>query len=158
MIKEYMPKRFWRKVSVGSPDECWMWNASKDICGYGTFQIGVKSSVKAHRLSWQFHNGRHPGNMNVCHHCDRPACVNPAHLFLGTQKDNMEDMSKKGRHHDVRGEAHHLVKITNEQVLELRRRVREGESATKVGKEFGICKSTACRIANRTYWGHVSSL
>lgn len=89
--------RFWRRVSK-SPNGCWMWKGSKDGGGYGTISTARGSApAKAHRLSWEMRNGPIPPGQFVCHHCDTPACVNPDHLFLGTQKDNMRDCSRKGR-------------------------------------------------------------
>ena len=94
--------RFWAKVGVGSPGECWEWQAFCLPNGYGT--IGVGSEINgtnrkayAHRVSWELAHGPIPAGMDVCHTCDNPPCVNSAHLFLGTKSDNMRDASAKGR-------------------------------------------------------------
>jgi hypothetical protein len=91
--------RFWPKVDrSGGPDACWTWNASKNNKGYGQIQAtGNHRLIYAHRAAWELANGPIPAGMNVCHTCDHPACVNPAHLFLGTQQANMADMARKGR-------------------------------------------------------------
>lgn len=88
--------RFWRHVKKS--DGCWLWTASKTALGYG--QLGAperSSNYLAHRLSYEINVGPIPDRMCVLHRCDTPACVNPAHLFLGTKRDNSRDMEAKGR-------------------------------------------------------------
>lgn len=91
-----LPDRFWSKVSVNAPDECWEWSHSKNNWGYGQHSVGGKIRY-AHRLVYAAAFGPIPQGMCVCHTCDNPACVNPAHLWLGTHKDNAEDRVAKGR-------------------------------------------------------------
>ena len=91
-------KRFWEKVDVSAgPHGCWLWIATVTNKGYGQFSKG-RVSVTAHRMSWELANGvKPPTDLFVCHRCDTPTCVNPAHLFLGTHRDNIADMVAKGR-------------------------------------------------------------
>lgn len=96
-----VPERFWAKVGKLGPDECWLWSGSLNLKGYGYLVVGSRtngrSNMLAHRLSYEIHNGSIPTGSLICHKCDVPACVNPAHLFMGTQKDNMSDALRKGR-------------------------------------------------------------
>ena len=87
--------RFWRRVSKG--DECWLWTAYKSG-GYGVLCCGRRGlNRRAHRVAWEITNGPIPEGLYVCHSCDNPSCVRPAHLFLGTQSHNMSDMWRKER-------------------------------------------------------------
>lgn len=96
--------RFWSKVNKGlRPDDCWIWTAGKSN-GYGIFRVGDNKTISAHRYSYILHNGKEPGSLFVCHRCDNPSCVNPDHLFLGTQGDNIQDMIDKGRFRHAVGE------------------------------------------------------
>lgn len=94
MIDEAAVKRFWDNVQK-SPG-CWLWTAAKRHKGYGAFNVRGEN-FKAHRLAWELTYGPIPKGMHVCHRCDTPSCVNPTHLFLGTNQDNVADMFQKGR-------------------------------------------------------------
>lgn len=145
-------KRFWSKVN--KTDGCWEWTAGKTH-GYGTM-LGYGKLVRSNRLSWELHFGPIPEGMQVCHHCDNRGCVNPAHLFLGTNQDNVNDMVAKGRNRcgDVRGEDHPLSKLTEANVLEIRER-SGSESQTKLAREYGVSQSLISVVIRREAWTHI---
>lgn len=90
-------ERFWSAVEKRGPTECWEWKRSRSY-GYGQFKF-EGGGVRAHRYSWQLHNGKKiPNDLHVLHRCDNPPCVNPNHLFVGTPLDNTMDSVRKGRH------------------------------------------------------------
>lgn len=98
-------ERFWNKVERNEANTCWLWTGGTGRNGYGVFTTGTKrdGSIRHHvasRFSWELHHGPIPDGLYVCHSCDNPTCVNPAHLWLGTQQDNIMDMRQKGRARD----------------------------------------------------------
>ncbi len=130
---------------------CWLWNAGQVTFGYGAFTWKRRSKL-AHRIAYEEFVGPIPDGMFVCHKCDVPQCCNPAHLFLGTQQDNMTDMGLKGRKVSFRGEAHAMAKISDAQAAELRRRGQRGEHPIDLGEEFGMSRQNAARIiAGKTF-------
>lgn len=149
---ETFEERFWSKVR--KTDGCWLWTAYKTRTGYGKIRRGEKL-VSAHRVSWELHNGPIPEGLCVLHECDNPACVNPAHLFLGTQVDNVADMVSKGRQRAPEGASVGTAKLAPAQVLEIRSRQGQGQSQRALAREFGVSKSQIGNILSGSFWRHL---
>ena len=153
--------RFWSKVDIKSEDECWNWTACKINTGYGQFGINYKI-YKAHRISWIIHNCDIPEGLLICHTCDNPSCCNPKHLFLGTAKDNTQDMIKKGRYYTGNhkglntGIKNGNTKLTEEQVLEIRQKYIPWEYTQKMlADEYGVGITIISYIINNKSWKHI---
>ena len=148
--------RFWAKVDKSAgEDGCWLWTSSDNGAGYGTFTWNGKSGLKAHRLSYELHNGHGSANgMCVCHKCDTRRCVNPKHLFLGTYADNNRDRQAKGRTviPDNRGENCGTSKLKNEQVLQIL--AMEGKQKD-IAAMFNVSVATVSMIKLRRIWKHL---
>ena len=140
-------KKFWSRVRRKESDKCWDWTGSlRSPRGYG--QIKIKGKTKAaHRVSWEIKNGPIPagdmkGTMCVLHHCDNKKCVNPEHLFVGSQKDNVADMYSKGRNVDLSGTNNPAYKFPDTVISEIRSRYAFGsETQREIGMIYGISKS-----------------
>lgn len=151
-----LQERFWAKVDRQGPEECWEWTAAKLPTGYGL--IGVDRHGRlgyAHRVSYQMaYGGAIPEGLYVCHRCDNPSCVNPAHLFPGTHQDNMDDRTSNGR--QPRGEDHATSKLTEKQVREIRLLYATGTGSYRgLGRLYGIGPTGIRRVVNRVTWKHV---
>ena len=145
-------ERFWAKVDRRDADKCWPWSASRVGWGHGQFRLANGKQGKAHRFSWELHNGRIPAGLCVLHRCDNPPCVNPAHLFLGTHADNMADRDAKGRGIVQRGELNHNAKLTREDVLAIR---SSTGTLASVAAMFGTDQANVSLIRRRLSWAHV---
>lgn len=151
--------RFWAKVQkLSEPDGCWIWLAGEDKDSYGKFTVvvnGKQSTIRAHKYSWWLHTGRKiPPRLFLCHSCDNPRCVNPNHLWLGTNRDNTADRCAKGR--SAMGEKQGSHKLTEVQVLEIRRLSSEGISLPNIAQQFPIVtKKYIGDIIRRCSWKHL---
>ncbi len=146
MTNSYI-ERFWSYVVIDDPDSCWLWKGSKNNKGYGQIKSEYGKNVLAHRVSYAiYHNIQYVERGDVIRHsCDNPACVNPAHLLIGTQQDNVNDMVERGRQCFVgrnsrKGEANGFSHLTSSQVLKLRELYNSGMSIRQ-----------ACTITNIEY-------
>ena len=135
-------ERFWMCPMSG----CWIWMGYCDKDGYGSISIKHRP-LQSHRFSWILFKGNIPDGMSVLHRCDVPACVNPAHLFLGTIADNMRDRDRKSR--QARGERINNSKLTASEVLKIR---EDWRSAKVVAADYGIGKSEVQYIRARAVW------
>ena len=146
-IRKSLSERFWAKVNRSSG--CWVWTGAKNRTGYGI--IGHGPTLRAHRVAYELTFGPIPQGMYVLHSCDNPSCVNPAHLFLGRQADNLQDMKRKGRSN--RGERNPSAKLTSRLVSKIRQRYATGNiSAAKLGSEFEVSDVQILRIVNGRCW------
>lgn len=147
-----LEERFWKKVDKRGPDECWEWRRSKNPDGYGKVWLFNKM-LYAHRISFEITYGKIPENMRVCHKCDNPGCVNPNHLFLGSQKDNMKDMILKGRAIHYCGEENKSSKLKSKEVCEIRKLYSMGEYSQRfLADKYNISQRTICDIVNNKKW------
>lgn len=133
---------------------CWEWQKSKHKQGYG--HCGFKGKVMlAHRVSWMVFKGEIPVSILVLHKCDNPTCVNPDHLFLGTDKDNVQDSILKNRFNRSKGEKHYLANHSEEKVQLAKNLKSKGLKYKEISKLTGIPVGSLSGIINSTAWKHV---
>lgn len=149
-MRKLLVDRFWEKVEKPIENGCWVWKAYKDKRGYGQFWPTRASPVRAHRVAWELANGPIPAGMDVLHHCDNPSCVYPAHLFLGTQSDNILDCVSKGRFNRPFGEGNWKAKLTASQVKEIRQATEL--SQRKLAEKYHVSQWTIKSILHRKSW------
>jgi hypothetical protein len=154
---------FWVKVAVGSNDACWPYLGHINANGYG--RVSYKSKLwSAHRLAWFFTYGKIPAapanttkhGTVIRHSCDNPACCNPNHLVVGTQRDNIADRNNRGRNATYnishKGVAHPGVRLTEVDVLAIR---RSTETERQLANFYGVTRSCIQGVRNRTTWRHL---
>lgn len=146
-------KRFWDKVN--KTDTCWYWLAYTNIKGYGQFKFNGTMRT-THRVSYELVHGTIPAGLLVCHKCDNPSCVNPAHLFLGTNDDNMKDMVNKNRSHKPTGSINPKAKLVESDVIEIRNMYKTGRyTQLEIAKLYCISQPTVKDITKRQTWRHI---
>lgn len=179
-IKKTLEQRFWEKVD--RTGACWIWTACKAPNGYGRFCAANSQHDYAHRVCYLLTHGAIPEGKEICHSCDNPSCVNPAHLFAWTHAQNMADRNAKGR--TSKGERHPLFKpdkqprqrrippelhkprygavmsrpqkLTPEKVREIRlKHVKMGLGPRPLAREYGLNRKTVQRILKGELWKHV---
>ena len=153
--------RFYPRISVlnrwtakvEKSNGCWIWRGAIGSHGYGHMLIEktpVHKADVAHRISWQLHRGDIPNGLQVLHKCDNRRCVNPDHLFLGTQKENIADCIAKNRFKYLR------AKLTISQVLEIKRAIAVGETCESISKKYGVIGKSIRNIKNGKTWRAVN--
>lgn len=148
-------QRFWPNVERG--ETCWIWTGKCSRAGYGYLRLETRKPVYAHRLSWALNVGPIPDGLCVLHRCDNPPCVRPDHLFLGTQAENMADMAskKRSRGAGLRGSRNGLAKLTESDVVEIRRAVAGGTQQCVVAERLGVSRSIISNVVRRETWTHI---
>jgi DNA-binding XRE family transcriptional regulator len=151
-MKLTLREKFLAKVSPRA-DGCWLWTGLIRPDGYGATRFEGKEQG-AHRVAWKLFRGRVAPGLAVCHKCDVRACVNPAHLFLGTPAENARDMRAKGR--DRRGEKHGSAKLTRAQVHRIKEMLAEDRMyMSEIAREFGVSQTTIRAIKTGRTWREV---
>lgn len=153
--------RLRRNMTVNRKSGCWEWTGTTRD-GYGRMTVGSRTdgtrrSVSAHRVAYELQNGEIPDGMEVCHKCDNPGCINPAHLFAGTKRDNAADRDAKGRHFTLSGEEHPAAKLTKRIVRDARwERAYRGTSFSELARKYGVTKTTMRNAVIGETWRDVA--
>lgn len=134
---------------------CLLWAGAVDRGGYGQVRV-CGSTMRAHRLAWLVANGLVPAHLHVLHRCDTPACINAAHMFLGTNADNAKDRATKGRSADRKGAANGRAKLTDAAVQNILARLAAGETGAALARAFGTSQMTISGIKTGSRWTHVT--
>ena len=149
-VMDSFSKRFWDRVNIGAPDECWKWTGETTSNGYGRYVTRYakpNSRTGAHRIAWMLSYGEIQAGLCVCHKCDNPPCCNPAHLWIGTHRDNTLDAFKKGRRKYIvppimKEEDHGRAKLTRRAVMAAKKMRMAGSLWVDIASYFGVGYST----------------
>lgn len=148
--------RFYSKILFPNENGCMIWNGLLTPSGYGLISVNRKN-YSAHRYSYEINVGEIPNGMFVLHKCDVRNCVAPDHLFIGTQKDNMVDMSNKNRAYMKKGEDHPNAILKDKDVLEIKKMLLDGEPQKLIAKSFNVAQSLISVIAKGDRRGAITS-
>jgi hypothetical protein len=151
MTAKVTTEAFWKKAVFNQANNCLEWNESKNRQGYGRIKINGKS-LRAHRYSYELTYGDIPDGMDVLHKCDNPACINPKHLFLGNDKDNVSDAIAKGRHINPKT----IYKLTADQIREIKNKyIPNIYSIRKLAREYKVSYWAIQSILHGVNWKNV---
>lgn len=152
-----LEERFRAKLGPKDPfTGCIEWAGRRAKDGYGRIDNG-KQGLLTHRYAWELKHGPIPEGLNVLHKCDNPPCCNDEHLFLGTLADNNADRDSKGRQVTPRGESCGTAKLTDKDVIEIRRRLSAGEAYQSIASAFQVSRSCISRIKLGVTWAHLNT-
>lgn len=149
----FVIQRFLSLCDHGSEDACWNWRGMMNTNGYGRFSLNDRHQL-SHRVAFEMFIGEVPVGRVVCHRCDNRLCVNPHHLWLGTQSDNLRDAVEKGRmvHPDTRGESNGNRKLSWDSVRDIRQMHQKGVKKYLIAQSFQVSPSTIGGIINGKTW------
>lgn len=143
-----------RVVDRGYDTPCREWMGWLSNKGYGDLYVELKHQ-RAHRFCWEMYHGKIPDGWCVCHECDNRRCVNPHHLFLGTNYDNVQDRHRKGRSSSSRGETQRSCKLTTQKVISIRNEYQTVKSYRVLARKYGVEYTNIANIIKRKTWKHV---
>lgn len=145
---------FWSRADVGAEDSCWNWQGAKTNRGYGVYAPMPGVLLRSHRVAYGLHHGGVDDEMFVCHKCDNPSCCNPSHLFLGTPKENSDDMIQKGRKAVLLGEDNPMSKLSRGSVRQM---FQDPRTNKEIASEYGISPSLVSMIRRRKLWSEATT-
>lgn len=157
-VKAKLPERFWSKVKFAGLNECWEWQRGLKPDGYGSYHNGENKgyqSVGAHRYLFKTLFGEMSTFIDVLHKCDNRKCVNPNHLFIGNDLDNMRDRDSKGRNNQARGEDSGTAKLTAGDVFEIKERMALGENKKTIALDYDVTVGHIERLYKGVLWRHL---
>lgn len=166
MIEPRLHPRFWSKIKIGKPSDCWEWQAAKVPSGYGTYTPPEGKPIGAHRIAYALVHGPIPPGKCILHRCDNPPCCNPSHLRVGTIAENNAERSHKGRNGDysrtgfstgaAQGERNRHAKLKEADVIEIRKAVAHGANQRELARRYGLSPQNLWNLVHYRTWKHVA--
>ena len=151
-----LPERLMRYIAPCPMSGCWLWTGSVCRGGYGRAYYKKGKVRNVHRIVWMLLYGEIPSHVHVCHKCDNRLCVNPGHLWIGSQTDNNQDCVKKGRHRSPKGSEREWAVLDEEKVAYIRAQPRRRGLLYDLAEQFGVKHSTIHGARSKRIWKHVA--